>query len=111
VAQVRNVLGGGGDVNIEQILDPVVRPCRPNLEAVWVVAEVALRSVEPKAVHRPTMADVLQERQTAIALENHAPQATPARQHPHAPFHERPVAQPDLPSMIFYEPDSMPEPR
>jgi len=112
ISQVRKVLGAGGDVNIEQILDPAVRASHPNLEGVWIVAEVALRSVEPKAVHRPTMADVIQELRAAIALE-HAPasahnsRAAPPARHTFS----RSSAESDLTSHVFYESESMPAPR
>jgi len=39
------------------------------MEAIWKVADVAMQSVEPKGVHRPTMTEVVQELQGALALE------------------------------------------
>lgn len=39
------------------------------MEAVWKVAEVAMQSVEPKGIHRPTMTEVVQELQGALTIE------------------------------------------
>lgn len=64
---VRTTLKSGSDA--DQILDPDLKACRPNMEAVWTVADVALACVEPKSVHRPTMAEVMQELRAALALE------------------------------------------
>ncbi|KAG0591579.1 hypothetical protein KC19_1G185300 [Ceratodon purpureus] len=60
------LLGGSG---VDQILDPELKACRPNMEAMWAVADIAMRCVEPKSVHRPTMAEVIQELRAAVGLE------------------------------------------
>ena len=43
---------------------------RPSQNALWKVAEIALQSVEPNAIHRPpTMTLVLQELHLAMTME------------------------------------------
>lgn len=115
--QVRNALTTGGDASINEILDPVVRAGRPNLEGVWIVAEVALRSVEPKAIHRPDMVEVIRELRAAIALEHQSKSAATPSVNPHRhagwsndsySHHSRGS---DISSNVFYESDSMPAPR
>lgn len=39
------------------------------MEGLWKVVEVAIRCVEPKGVHRPTMSEVVDELRQAIAFE------------------------------------------
>lgn len=65
--QVRKTLQGGGD--LEQILDAGVRAGHPNKEAVWKVADISMMCVEPKSIHRPTMAEVVHELRGALTLE------------------------------------------
>ena len=55
--------------DIDAIPDLQVRASRPNPAALWKVAEIALRSVEPKSAHRPTMNEIVQELQGPAALE------------------------------------------
>lgn len=55
--------------DIDKILDPNVRASQPNIEGLWKVVEVAIRSVEPKGVHRPTMSEVVDELRQAMAFE------------------------------------------
>jgi len=38
-----------------------VKASNPNLDAVWKVAKIAIRCVEPKAIHRPIMTKVVEE--------------------------------------------------
>jgi len=39
------------------------------MEAIWKVAEIAMRSVKLRAVHRPTMAEVVRELRHALTIE------------------------------------------
>lgn len=55
--------------DIDSVLDPAIKASHPNMEAVWKVAEVAMQSVEPKGIHRPTMSNVVQELQGALTME------------------------------------------
>lgn len=55
--------------NIHSILDPMVEASNSNIEVVWKVAEIAMQSVEPKSVHRPTMSKVVQELHDALMIE------------------------------------------
>jgi len=41
----------------------------PNMEAVQKVVEVAMQSVKPQGVYRPTMTKVIQELLAALAIE------------------------------------------
>jgi hypothetical protein len=66
VEQVRINLQEG---NINKILDPIVKASNPNLDALWKVAEIAIQCVEPKAIHRPIMTEVIEELRTAINLQ------------------------------------------
>lgn len=55
--------------DIDKILDPNLRASQPNIEGLWKVVEVAIRSVEPQSVHRPTMSEVVDELRQAMAFE------------------------------------------
>ncbi|CAM6041542.1 unnamed protein product [Sphagnum compactum] len=55
--------------NINRILDPIVKASNPNLDAVWKVAEIAIRCVEPKSMHRPIMTKVVEELRAAITFQ------------------------------------------
>lgn len=55
--------------DIDSVLDPAVKASHPNMEAVWKVAEVAMQSVEPKGIHRPTMSNIVQELQGTLMME------------------------------------------
>lgn len=55
--------------NLDKILDSAVRASNPNPESLMRFVEIALRSVEPKSIHRPTMTEVVREIRTAIMLE------------------------------------------
>lgn len=68
--QVRNSVESG---NIEMILDPLVQTSNATHDAVWKVVDVALRSVEPKSVHRPTMREVVDELRQAVTMANVLP--------------------------------------
>lgn len=59
------------DGNIDGILAPEVRASRPrpNQEALWKVADIALQCVEPASIHRPTMTIVVQDLQQAVNME------------------------------------------
>ena len=46
-----------------------MKASNPNIEAVWKVAEVAMRCVEPDGTHRPTMSEVVQELLGAETIE------------------------------------------
>jgi len=46
-----------------------VTASNPNMDVILKVAEIAMQSVEPKAVHRPTMTEVVQELQAALTIE------------------------------------------
>jgi len=50
-------------------LDPTLKALNPSMEAIWKVADIAMQSIEPKGVHRPTMMDVVQELQGALTIE------------------------------------------
>jgi len=39
------------------------------MDSVWKVAQIAIQSVEPKGVDRPSMRDVVRELEEAIVLE------------------------------------------
>ncbi len=41
----------------------------PNLDSIWIVVEIAIQCVEPKAIHRPIMTKVVEELRIAIAFE------------------------------------------
>ncbi|KAG0614721.1 hypothetical protein M758_6G198900 [Ceratodon purpureus] len=103
---VRDTLGSGA--NIDKILDPDVRASRPKPESLWRAAEVALRSVEPKAVHRPNMVEVIEELRAAIAIED-----SPGGSSHHRPggSNFRSSNPASMSSIIFYESDNMPAPR
>jgi hypothetical protein len=55
------------------ILDPVVQTSNATRDALWKVVDVALRSVEPKSVHRPTMGEVVDELRQAVTMANDLP--------------------------------------
>ena len=55
--------------DIDKILDPNLQASQPNIEGLWKVLDVAMRSVEPKGVHRPTMSKVVDELREAVAFE------------------------------------------
>jgi hypothetical protein len=55
--------------NINKILDPIVKASKPNLDALWKVAKIAIKCVEPQAIHRPIMTKVVEELRTAINLQ------------------------------------------
>jgi len=50
-------------------LDPILKGSNPNTETIWKVVDIAMQSVEPKGVHRPTMMDVVKELQGALTIE------------------------------------------
>ena len=56
--KVRTSLQAG---DIDSILDPAVRRCQPNMDSVWKMAEIAIQSVKPKRLHRPSMDIVVEE--------------------------------------------------
>ncbi|CAK9870025.1 unnamed protein product [Sphagnum jensenii] len=55
--------------NMNKILDPIVKASNPNLDSIWIVAEIAIQCVEPKAIHRPTMTKVVEELRAAITFQ------------------------------------------
>jgi len=55
--------------NINKILDPIVKASNPNLDSLWKVTEIAIQCVEPKAIHRPIMTEVVEELQAAISFQ------------------------------------------
>ncbi|KAH8936958.1 hypothetical protein BDL97_17G112600 [Sphagnum fallax] len=55
--------------NMNKILDPIVKGSNPNLNSIWIVVEIAIQCVEPKAIHRPIMTKVVEELRIAIAFE------------------------------------------
>ncbi|CAK9200235.1 unnamed protein product [Sphagnum troendelagicum] len=55
--------------NMNKILDPIVKASNPNLDSIWIVVEIAIQCVEPKAIHRPIMTKVVEELRIAIAFE------------------------------------------
>ena len=66
--QVRNSLESG---NIEMILDPKLRQAlSATLDSVWKVVDIAMQSVEPKSINRPTMGEVADELRQALAMTN-----------------------------------------
>lgn len=64
--QVRPLLSAG---NIRDIVDPSLGE-NYNLESMWKVAETGMLCVEPKAMNRPTMTEVVRDLRDAIALES-----------------------------------------
>lgn len=64
--QVRPLLSAG---NIRDIVDPSLGE-NYDLESMWKVAETGMLCVEPKAVNRPTMTEVVRDLRDAIALES-----------------------------------------
>lgn len=54
--------------DINSIIDPLIIYSHVNTEAVWKVADIAMRSVEPQSKNRPTMSEVVQELQGALAM-------------------------------------------
>jgi serine/threonine protein kinase len=64
----RTTLQSGSDPH--QILDPaLLSPRRPRTEAAWKAADLAMMCVEPKSLHRPSMAEVVQELRSTLTLE------------------------------------------
>jgi hypothetical protein len=53
------------------VVDPVLKSSGPvpNQEALWKVAEIAMRCVEPRSIYRPTISEVIQELRQAMDLE------------------------------------------
>lgn len=80
-----------------------MKASNPIMEAVWKVAEVAMQSVEPKGIHRPTMTQVVHELQGALTIEGiiNTPQ----------PLHSRLPSGFSDNSSGLYEPTSYPAPR
>ena len=67
------------------ILDPVVQTSNATRDALWKVVDVALQSVEPKSVHRPTMGEVVDELRQAVAMVNVLPANSPKKSHHNTP--------------------------
>jgi hypothetical protein len=65
--QARGLLQKG---DIQSILDPALSS-NYRLEAVWKLAELALRSVEPYGRYRPTMSEIVLELTEIIQVERH----------------------------------------
>jgi len=55
--------------NMKKSLDPIVKASNPNLDSIWIVAEIAIQCVEPKAIHRPIMTKVVEELRAAITFQ------------------------------------------
>ncbi|CAK9869247.1 unnamed protein product [Sphagnum jensenii] len=55
--------------NINNILDPIVKASNPNLDSLWKVTEIAIQCVEPKAIDRPIMTEVVEELRAAITFQ------------------------------------------
>ena len=68
---VRNSLESG---NIEKILDPKLRQAlSATLDSVWKVVDIAMQSVEPKSINRPTMREVVDELRQALTMTDILP--------------------------------------
>ena len=67
------------------ILDPVVQTSNATRDAMWKVVDIALRSVEPKSVHRPTMGEVVDELRQAVTMANVLPTNPPKKSHHNTP--------------------------
>jgi len=68
VLQVRSHLQAG-------VIHPVVDQAlgnQFNVESMWKVAEIAMRSVEPYGAHRPTMMQVVADLREAMEIEENA---------------------------------------
>ncbi|EFJ27338.1 hypothetical protein SELMODRAFT_412421 [Selaginella moellendorffii] len=53
---------------IHKIIDPIFDAVY-NIESIWKAAELAMFCVEPRAVHRPAMPEVVQELKQALDIE------------------------------------------
>ncbi|XP_002963451.2 probable LRR receptor-like protein kinase At1g51890 [Selaginella moellendorffii] len=53
---------------IHKIIDPIFDAVY-NIESIWKTAELAMFCVEPRAVHRPAMPEVVQELKQALDIE------------------------------------------
>lgn len=63
---MRDVLATG---DIKAVVDPRLGE-NYNLECMWKVAELGMTCVEPRPFNRPAMAEVVNELQDAIAVED-----------------------------------------
>lgn len=64
--QVRPLLSAG---NLRDIVDPSLGE-NYDLESMWKAAETGMMCVEPKAMNRPAMTEVVRDLREAIALES-----------------------------------------
>ncbi len=74
VLQVRSHLQAG-------VIHPVVDPAlgnQFNVESMWKVAEIAMRSVEPYGAHRPTMMQVVADLREAMEIEENVNPSNPS---------------------------------
>ena len=54
---------------MEKILDPKLHQASSaTLDSVWKVVDIAMQSVEPRSIDRPTMREVVDELRQALAM-------------------------------------------
>ena len=54
--------------SVEEVVDPALVG-QYNVDAMWKVVDLAMMSVEPKGVHRPTMSKIVEDLRAAIDIE------------------------------------------
>lgn len=89
--QVRHHLNAG---NIDVILDPAIKVPRPSFDAVWKVADTAMKCVEPKSLNRPTMSEVVQDLQVALNMVDPSISNSNSQFSENSNAHQIPVSMP-----------------
>lgn len=68
------------------ILDPKLwQALSTSPDSIWKVVDVAMQSVEPKSIHRPTMGEVVDELRQALAMTDVLPPTSHRIAHNHMP--------------------------
>lgn len=71
---------------MEKILDPKLHQAlSATLDSVWKVVDIAMQSVEPRSIDRPTMREVVDELRQALAMTNVLPPIVHKAAHNYTP--------------------------